>query len=76
MKERASRMNENDTSNIDNFRAELTALINRHSLENGSNTNDFVLADFLADCLVAFDKASNRNHHLAGYPERFPTGLL
>ena len=39
------------------FRSELSALINSHSLENGSDTPDFILAEFLADCLVAFDKA-------------------
>lgn len=42
------------------FRKELESLINRHSQENGSNTPDFILADFLTDCLDAFDKAVNR----------------
>ena len=37
------------------FRKELTALINRHSKENGSNTPDFILAQFLGSCLDAFD---------------------
>ena len=68
-------MNEQDTSKIDYFRAELTTLINRFSLENGSNTNDFILADYLTDCLAAFDRANNRNHKLAGYPDRFPKNL-
>lgn len=27
------------------------------SKENGSNTPDYILADFLEDCLAAFDKA-------------------
>jgi hypothetical protein len=39
------------------FRAELQALINRHSLENVSNTPDHVLANFLGDCLRAFNEA-------------------
>ena len=65
-------MNETDTTKLDNFRAELTTLINRYSLENGSDTNDFILADYLADCLVAYDRAATRNHKLAGYPDRFP----
>lgn len=38
---------------------ELTSIINLRSLENGSNTPDFILADFLSRCLVAFDDATN-----------------
>ena len=30
--------------------------INCNSAENGSNTPDFMLAEFLTDCLAAFDK--------------------
>lgn len=41
------------------FRHELECLINRYSKENGSNTPDFVLADYLNDCLNAFDMAVN-----------------
>lgn len=37
------------------FRQELESLINRHSMENGSNTPDFILADFLAKTLELFD---------------------
>ena len=40
-----------------NFQAELRALLNKHSRENGSNTPDFVLASYLIECLVAFDRA-------------------
>jgi hypothetical protein len=40
------------------FRDELSALINKYSKENGSNTPDFILAGFLTDCLSAFDKAT------------------
>lgn len=65
-------MNENDTSRIDNFRADLTALINRYSLENGSHTNDFILADYLADCLVAFDRATSRRRTLIDVPSGDP----
>lgn len=39
------------------FRKDLQALINHHSLENGSNTPDRLLADYLADCLSSFDRA-------------------
>lgn len=39
------------------FRKEIETAINRHSMENGSNTPDFILAQYLADCLRAFDHA-------------------
>jgi len=35
---------------------ELRALINRHSAENGSDTPDYILAEFLVDCLAAFGR--------------------
>lgn len=38
------------------FRKELSDLINKFSIENGSNTPDFILADYLVDCLAAYDK--------------------
>jgi len=40
------------------FRRQLTTLINEHSLETKSGTPDFVLSQFLSDCLDAYDKAS------------------
>ena len=42
---------------MENFRKELESLINRHSKENGSNTPDWILAEYLDHCLVAFDLA-------------------
>ena len=39
------------------FREELTDLVNRHSMENGSNTPDYILAIFMCNCLKAFDQA-------------------
>jgi hypothetical protein len=39
------------------FRVELQKLINRESRENGSDTPDFILAEYLARCLDAFDHA-------------------
>jgi hypothetical protein len=39
------------------FQRELTALINRHSIENGSNTPDFILAAYMRRCLEAFEAA-------------------
>lgn len=39
------------------FRKELQDLINRHSMENGSDTPDFILARYLVNCLEVFDRA-------------------
>jgi len=39
------------------FRAELTRLINRFSREHDADTPDGILADYLVDCLGAFDTA-------------------
>lgn len=40
------------------FHAELEALINRHSMENESNTPDFILRNFIASSLDAFNQAT------------------
>lgn len=40
-----------------NMRQELRQLLNRYCAENGSDTPDFILADYLMDALAAFDKA-------------------
>jgi hypothetical protein len=43
--------------NAENFRRDLESLINRHSMENGCDTPDFILANYLAACLKTFDAA-------------------
>lgn len=40
------------------FRSELKSLLNFHSRENGSNTPDHILADYLLAALAAFDSAT------------------
>ncbi len=37
--------------------AEIAAVLNKHSAENASNTPDFILAQYLWACLLAFDTA-------------------
>lgn len=37
------------------FQDELERLINRHSIENGSDTPDFILAAFLTQVLLAWN---------------------
>lgn len=60
------------------FRAELQTLINSHSRENGSDTPDWVLAEYLVACLEAFDRAVNmRNawHDAGNFPRFEPGGI-
>lgn len=49
------------------FRKELEALINRNSMENGSSTPDFILADYLVASLAAFDAAVTRRAQWYGH---------
>jgi len=44
---------------MSNFKKEITNLINRYSKENGSDTPDYILADYLVSCLEAFNKTTN-----------------
>ena len=39
------------------FRTKLTKLINQCSMENASNTPDFILANYIENCLTAFTEA-------------------
>lgn len=38
--------------------SELSALLNRHSVDGDSNSSDYVLAQFICDCLFAWKKAT------------------
>jgi hypothetical protein len=38
------------------FEKELEILLNKHSKENGSNTPDFLLVDYLMGCLSVYNK--------------------
>ncbi len=55
---------------MDTFERELKGLINKHSMENGSNTPDFILAQYLQSCLDAFDTATQRREHWHGRDPR------
>ena len=48
------------------FQSELSSLLNRHCQENGSNTPDFILAEYLVDCLKTFNKAMAHRARLRG----------
>lgn len=51
------------------FSRDLAEVINRHSVENVSNTPDIVLAGFLVEALDAFDAAVVRRTDLAARPD-------
>ena len=59
---------------MDNFRKDLEALINRNSMENASNTPDFILAEYLSACLLAFDSAIQQRETWYGRDAR-PSSL-
>ena len=48
------------------FTKELETLVNRFSLENKSNTPDFILAEFMVHCLAAFEATSLRRESWFG----------
>lgn len=49
------------------FQGDLESLINCYSMENGSNTPDFILAEYLTDCLAAFGKCARRRDTWYGH---------
>ena len=51
-----------DANPTDDFCRDLTGLINSYSLENGSDTPDFILSDFLVAVLKSFNKATVQRH--------------
>lgn len=53
-------------ANEDSLRGRIEHAINCSSAENGSNTPDFILAEFLTDCLAAFDKCSTARERWYG----------
>ncbi|MEK6879811.1 MAG: hypothetical protein AABY22_09405, partial [Nanoarchaeota archaeon] len=54
---------------MSDFKKELQILINRFSKENGSNTPDFILAEYLISCLENFNKTVMcRQKWYAPYP--------
>jgi len=51
---------------MNTLRQDITTALNRHSAEQNSNTPDFILAEYLIDCLAAYDRATaarHRHHH-------------
>ena len=49
-----------DENKTGDFRKELQHLLNRMSMENESDTPDFMLAEYLTDCLQAYERVIRR----------------
>lgn len=58
---------------------EIAAVINRHSLENGSDTPDFMLSAYLVECLITFSKIIKWREKWYGREKKasqhIPTGI-
>ena len=66
------RCEENNDRYIGNgFRSELTKLLNSKSMENASNSPDYILAAFLTGCLVAFDIATKERDRWNGKVQNY-----
>ena len=48
------------------FYNELASLLNKYSRENRSNTPDFILANYLTECLKTFDSITNQREKFYG----------
>lgn len=51
------------------LREDLEAALNRAAAESKSDTPDWILAEYLMDCLVAFDSATNKRDRWYGITE-------
>lgn len=56
------------------LRRDIESVINRNSCENGSNTPDFILAEYLERCLNSFDAAVAARERWYGRPIVGPAG--
>ena len=61
-----------DTQNT--FESKLRELINIYSMENASNTSDFILAGYLINCLQAFNEAVQQRETWYGRDARPSAG--
>ena len=43
------------------LRQDIESVINRHGAEKESDTPDYILAGYLTECLVAFNRAARRS---------------
>lgn len=55
---------------IPSFQESLARLINCYSLESGSDTPDFILAEFVVDAIKLFDKTVKKRDEWYGNPQK------
>lgn len=59
------------TSKFDTLTSALTAVLNKFCVDNSCNTPDFILADYLVNCLTTYNRISTWNkkwHSVEGVP--------
>ena len=59
-------MEDNEELSCPDLRESLAMLLNTHCMENGSNTPDFLLSEYLLSCLEAFDTATLKRERWYG----------
>ncbi len=59
------------TDNISLYQ-DVKVAINKHSVENRSNTPDFILAQYLMACLNAYESAVNQRDRLTKSAQKTP----
>ena len=50
--------------NYRDFKRDLSSTLNQFSVDAYCNTNDFILAEYLIDCIEAFKKLSDNNKEM------------
>ena len=63
-------MSNREDKKIENFKHDLAKLINLYSLESVSNTPDFIIAEYLTNTLLEFDKLMQSRDNWYGYSQR------
>ena len=58
------RSKEEQEKKLHAFESDLSKLINSHSLENMSDTPDFILANYLTNCLRVFNESTKKRNKL------------
>jgi hypothetical protein len=59
-----------ETPVIPDFEKELAALLNKHGMDNGANTPDFILARHLIRCIDTFRELTQEREAWFGTPLR------
>lgn len=73
MKEQLPMKKTEDT--LSKFREELETLVNRYSVENLSNTPDFILATYITGCLYVFESATLARDKWYGFYPSFQSKI-